>query len=219
MIYGISDIPRTPNKMSNQPNAPVSVPDSFFGGPDCAFIIDYDSEFGAVHITQEERDRRHAAYLHYHADNGCYKISRVVDVPTLVENPATRLLESVATRTRVSIPVFTTPEFSGAKIRNAITGRVVPGRITGRNDELEFFKVRLATGELGADAKSSTLFFQSVEEYERHFYVKCGELAASRVRGAPRRIVDVSSSIRQSRADRLAGEDNAQNAQLYTLVR
>ena len=73
--------------------------------------------------------------------------------------------------TRVPIVVFTTRTTPGARIRNAVTGIYEPQAFVGKADEFEFFKVALATGELGKDAPSTTLFFDSQSQYERHMKV------------------------------------------------
>ena len=208
--------------LSRASTAPLAAPTPLFGGAGSALIDSFGgyshSEFGDMSSDDMSEHLRHLLYLHCHADNGCYKIRRVVDVPKLARSPATGVLETVSIRTRVEIRIFTTPELSGAKIRDAITGEFMQGMVTGRSDEDALFKVRLSTGELGAEAKSCTLFFRSVEEYERHFRAKCGPFAAPRRNGGPRSIADVADSIRQNCRERLSRETAVQTAQLCTVV-
>lgn len=68
--------------------------------------------------------------------------------------------------TRVPIEVFTTRTTPGARIRNAETGMYETSAYVGKLDEELFFKVIMATGELGDD--SNHLFYDSPEQYERH---------------------------------------------------
>ena len=69
---------------------------------------------------------------------------------------------------RVPIEIFTTKLTPGSRIRNAVTGLYETNAYVGRIDEYAFFKVVLATGELGPDAYSTVLFYDSPEQYERH---------------------------------------------------
>jgi hypothetical protein len=69
------------------------------------------------------------------------------------------------------VQVFTTKMIPGARIRNAITGAYEEDSYVGRIDEYSFFKVKLSTGELGKMAPSTSLFYDSPEQYERHMGV------------------------------------------------
>lgn len=71
---------------------------------------------------------------------------------------------------RVPIKFYTTAYTPGARIRHAVSGIREPDLFVGKTDEDLFFKVVLATGELGRTAFSTQMFFYSPEEYERHFY-------------------------------------------------
>lgn len=67
----------------------------------------------------------------------------------------------------VEIDIYTTNDMPGTMIRNAITGsRYSEYRVGTRNEHL-FFKVAIATGELGDSG--GLVFFDSPEQYERHF--------------------------------------------------
>jgi hypothetical protein len=56
-------------------------------------------------------------------------------------------------------------------IRDAISGAVRAPYRTGTIDEDMFFSVRLATGE-GRTRGGSNLFYDSPEQYERHFHIE-----------------------------------------------
>lgn len=58
-------------------------------------------------------------------------------------------------------------------IRDAISGAIRAPYRTGTTDEYLFFSVRLATGETRANG--SNLFYDSPEQYERHFRVELTE--------------------------------------------
>jgi hypothetical protein len=66
---------------------------------------------------------------------------------------------------------FTTRYTPGSRIRNAITGEMEPVRV-GTIDERRYFKVGLSTGELGNDAQSRHLYYDSPDQYERHFGIR-----------------------------------------------
>jgi hypothetical protein len=68
---------------------------------------------------------------------------------------------------RVSIELYSTPIHPGATIRNAVSGMFEKGYLVGSADEDHFFSVILATGETGKP--SPTLFYDSPQQYERHF--------------------------------------------------
>jgi hypothetical protein len=71
----------------------------------------------------------------------------------------------------VEIDIYTTNDMPGTMIRDAITGsRYSEYRVGTRNEHL-FFKVGIATGELGPN--SALVFFDSPEQYEKHFKGSC----------------------------------------------
>jgi hypothetical protein len=59
----------------------------------------------------------------------------------------------------------------GATIRNAVTGEKYYGHRVGSKNEDRYFKTRLSTGELGLK-NSVLLFYESIEQYERHMTTK-----------------------------------------------
>ena len=69
----------------------------------------------------------------------------------------------------VQIELYMSRHNVGSLIRNAVTGFKENNLRMGRVDEDAFFKVKLANGEFGQDCPGS-LFYNSPEEYERHFY-------------------------------------------------
>lgn len=63
---------------------------------------------------------------------------------------------------------FTTRHTPGSRIRNAITGNIEHARV-GSYEEHQYFKVGLSTGELGPDAYGTHLYYDTPDQYERHF--------------------------------------------------
>jgi hypothetical protein len=81
-----------------------------------------------------------------------------------------RVLKKDGKWKRVPVEIFTTRCCIDARIRNAVTGIYEPDAFVGRHSEEQYFKVVLATGELGANAPSSFLYFDSPSQFERHFF-------------------------------------------------
>lgn len=76
-------------------------------------------------------------------------------------------LKRTVNHKQVDIDIYTTNDMPGTMIRDAITGsRYSEYRVGTRNEHL-FFKVGIATGELGDSG--GLVFFDSPEQYERHF--------------------------------------------------
>jgi hypothetical protein len=69
----------------------------------------------------------------------------------------------------VEIEIYSTSPTPGRMIRDAVTGQKLGEYRVGSLNEHLFFKVKLATGETGAD--SGLFFFDTPEQYERH--MKC----------------------------------------------
>jgi hypothetical protein len=67
---------------------------------------------------------------------------------------------------------------TGSTIRNAVTGEKYYGHRVGSRHEDLYLKCRNATGEFGSNPV--TLFYDSVEQYERH--MQCTVDADSRAR-------------------------------------
>jgi hypothetical protein len=70
---------------------------------------------------------------------------------------------------RVPVEFYMNRHNVGSLIRNALSGIKETNLRMGRIDEDAFFKVKLANGEFGQDCPGN-LFYNSPEEYERHFY-------------------------------------------------
>ena len=66
----------------------------------------------------------------------------------------------------VNINIYSSGE-TGSNIRNAITGEYYSDRIGTKREDL-YYKIGISTGDIGGD--SVTLFFDSPEQYERHFF-------------------------------------------------
>lgn len=73
---------------------------------------------------------------------------------------------------RMPVELYTTRPTLDARIRNAATGFYEPDAFVGRVTEDAFFKVQICTGELGKDAPSNLLFYDSPEQYERHMFTE-----------------------------------------------
>lgn len=69
----------------------------------------------------------------------------------------------------VPIEFYMTKYTPGTLIRNAISGIREHNLYVGKKEEYSFFKVKLALLDMGQD-QYGTLFYNSPEEYERHFY-------------------------------------------------
>ena len=55
-------------------------------------------------------------------------------------------------------------------IRNAVSGFRYDGHKVGSKNEHLYFKVKLATGELGSGVEGPTLFYDDPEQYENHLF-------------------------------------------------
>jgi hypothetical protein len=64
------------------------------------------------------------------------------------------------------VELYTTPNVIGAPIRNAVTGIRHSNYLVGSRQEHLYFKIKLATGQIGRD--SATMFFDTPEQCERH---------------------------------------------------
>jgi hypothetical protein len=69
---------------------------------------------------------------------------------------------------RTEIVIYTSPICPGTCIRDAVTGTRYRDYLVGSINEHQFFKVKMATGELGQD--SGSCFFDSPEQYEKHMH-------------------------------------------------
>jgi len=112
---------------------------------------------------------------HYSDESSGYHVSEKVDPSSTNKKHVRRYNPTLEKKTRVEF--FPTNTNHNSPIKNAITGTYqgIGGRLfrAGTRDEDLFFSVILATGELGQNA--ATLFYDSPEQYERHFFVKVSQ--------------------------------------------
>lgn len=57
----------------------------------------------------------------------------------------------------------------GNTIRNAVSGQRYSGHVVGSKNEDFYYKVKVSTGEVNANGDSISLFYDSPEQYEKHF--------------------------------------------------
>lgn len=111
----------------------------------------------------------------YSDESSGYYVSEHVDPSSTNKKHVRRYNPALDKSTRVEF--FPTNTSHNSPIKNAITGiyQGNGGRLfrTGTRDEDLFFSVILATGELGQNAP--TLFYDSPEQYERHFFSKVSQ--------------------------------------------
>lgn len=67
---------------------------------------------------------------------------------------------------KIKIDVYMTTHTPGSHIRDAVTGTRLHGFLVGSKNEDKFFKVKIATGELGRD--SGNLYFETPKQCEKH---------------------------------------------------
>ena len=70
---------------------------------------------------------------------------------------------------KIKIELYVTSCTPGTKIRDAITGNRYKCLFVGKSDEDYFFKVKLATGELGPD--SGHLYYETPSRCEEHLRI------------------------------------------------
>jgi hypothetical protein len=92
------------------------------------------------------------------------KLPRTVYVD---DGHGSRAIQTILMKTAVKF--FTTPVNSGSRIVNAVSGHK-ENAFTGKDDEYDFFKMSLSTGELGSSPGSNNIFFDSPSEYENLFH-------------------------------------------------
>jgi hypothetical protein len=105
-------------------------------------------------------------YADEYANESC--VSSVAKHRPVMEKPhGHHRISRCIKQKHVPVELFTTRTTPGSRIRNAVTGHY-ENVLVGRVGEYQYFKVALATGELGADAPSTHLYYDSPEQYERH---------------------------------------------------
>jgi len=86
----------------------------------------------------------------------------------LLENENTNSKKKYKKNKNKKIELYSTGDF-GSNIRDAVSGQYYPEKVGSTGEDL-FFKVGLSTGERKSKNGSSTFFFLSPEQYERHMY-------------------------------------------------
>jgi hypothetical protein len=106
-----------------------------------------ESDYSSVSTNR----KKHRKYVESakNIDRGYHRLKRYVDYK------------------KTFIEIYSTPNQIGAMIRDAVTGSRYKEYRVGSYNEDRFFKIVIATGELGQNG--GTFFFNSPEEYERHF--------------------------------------------------
>lgn len=57
----------------------------------------------------------------------------------------------------------------GNTIRNAVSGQRYSGHVVGSTSEDFYYKVQVSTGEITSNGDSISVFYDSPEQYEKHF--------------------------------------------------
>jgi hypothetical protein len=57
----------------------------------------------------------------------------------------------------------------GNTIRNAVSGQRYSGHVVGSKSEDFYYKVQVSTGEINSNGDSISVFYDSPEQYEKHF--------------------------------------------------
>lgn len=108
---------------------------------------DYESDGSSV-SSHRRRQRKNNEEMKK-MDKGYHKFKRIIN-----HKP-------------VEIEIYSTNDMPATMIRDAVSGARYNQYRVGTPNEHLFFKVKIATGELGND--SGLVFFDSPEQYERHF--------------------------------------------------
>jgi hypothetical protein len=81
------------------------------------------------------------------------------------------VIKQVINHKKVKITLYTTKYTPGSPIRNAVIGHYQSNCFVGKKEEYNFFKVSLAC-YLGKNPASKHLYYDSPEQYEKHFHTK-----------------------------------------------
>jgi len=149
----------------------MSETDSYKSPFDDVSDYDPDQENGYEYEGQyvNERGDRHSE------ESSGYYFAKKADPNSSNKKYVRRINPDTKKRTRIEF--FPTNATPNTIIKNAITGthQGLDGHYVrvGTEDEDLFFSVILATGELGQT--SSILFYDTPEQYERHFFTKLSQ--------------------------------------------
>jgi hypothetical protein len=80
-----------------------------------------------------------------------------------------RKIDRTHNNKKIKIEMYVTSCTPGTKIRDAITGNKFKSMFVGKSDEDYFFKVKLATGELGPDG--GHLYYETPSRCEEHLKI------------------------------------------------
>jgi hypothetical protein len=125
----------------------------------------------SMHASPELKKRLKQIEEVKRLDKGYNKVYRWRTVTGVVKGIKSKRVK------KIDIEYYATFLTPGSIIRNAISGGYEKGLHVGFSDEDLFFKVRLASDK--CDDKVRTLFFDSPEQYERHFGVSISPEAKS----------------------------------------
>lgn len=142
-------------------------------GYDCySDIDDYDEEYTPNHNNFFKKVRPENWYMSCNAafeyENNFRVVYRKLPRTVYVEDGnGSRSVQTLLMKTPVKF--FTTPVNPGARIVNAVSGHR-ENAFTGKDDEYNFFKMSLSTGEFGSSSGSNNMFFDSPSQYESLFH-------------------------------------------------
>ena len=114
-------------------------------------------------------------------DDSTYTNESTVDDNTIVAKQKKRLndyknldkgfrkIDRIHNNKKIKIEMYVTSCTPGTKIRDAITGNRFKSLFVGKSDEDYFFKVKLATGELGPDG--GHLYYETPSRCEEHLKI------------------------------------------------
>ena len=153
MYYDDPYDPNLPNEYDEEPNA-VKYYDNEMGSHN-DMINDNDNDCTStsnISVNKFSHKRRHAEMKN--SDPGYFIVKRYPNMKSSMKQ-------------FIKIGYYMTNRCPGASIRNAVSGLYESNHKVGSIDEDLFFKVAMCTGE----NKTSTnmLFYDSPEQYERHF--------------------------------------------------
>jgi hypothetical protein len=110
-----------------------------------------DHRFPGMNLIKNGKFKSNSNYIEY--EPGHYTIFRIIN------------------EKRVPVEIYMTKNQPGYLIRNAISGIRETKYRVGRKDECLFFKVKLTDKLYGQHESYGVLFYDSPEEYERHFNI------------------------------------------------
>lgn len=129
--------------------------------------VSYPGDLSQGYAYSEENDRRDDPSATIRGK----RLQGVCTTTTNAPNFCTVYRQKTVHDAKTAVRFFTTRYTPGSLIRNAVTGSVEPVRV-GSADERTYFKVGLSTGELGTDPYGRHLYYDSPDQYERHFGVR-----------------------------------------------